>query len=127
MDVDHHNFGLVSLKDYTFTLGKELSCGYDEQGRKWEEPELTEIRKKALIVKECPRKDVFFENIVLGYIQKCLDDTWLAHSPYTSPNMDMDICGFIDEFYAVRYLHQVIKSVYPDEIRDVPRLPWKQE
>ncbi len=123
---EHYNFTLKSLINYTFTVS--MSCGYDQQGRSWKEPELTSMRKKGLIVKEYPYKTVFFENILLGCIKECLDGTWSAHSPYNALSVgDIEISGFIDEFYAVRYLHQVIKANYPDEIGDFPCLAWEQE
>ncbi|NJR19364.1 MAG: hypothetical protein HC785_29260 [Calothrix sp. CSU_2_0] len=103
-----------------------MSCGYDHQGNDWKEPELTSMRKRGLIVKEYPYKTILFENILLGYVHECLDDTWSAHSPYNALSVgDMEISGFINEFYAVRYLHQVIKANYPEEIGDLPCLPWE--
>ncbi len=121
----YYTFILTSLRNYTFTIG--MSCGYDQQGNAWEELELTEMRKKGLIVKEYFQKHVFFQNTLLGYIRECLDDTWLAHSPYNEPTRDIEIFGFLNEFYAVRYLHQVVKTLYPDEIGDFPCLPWETE
>lgn len=117
------NFDLESLKNYQFIIG--MPCGYDQQGNAWEELGLTKMRKKGLIVKEYSQKNVFFENTLLGYIQECLDGTWLAHSAYNEPITDIEIFGFINEFYAVRYLHQFIKQVYPNEIGDFPLLPWE--
>ncbi len=41
--------------------------------------------------------------------------------------MGVEIFSFINEFYAIRFLHQVVKTQYPDEVGEMPQLPWKQE
>lgn len=121
----YYTFTPASLRNYRFTIG--MPCGYDQQGNTWEELELAEMRKKGLIVKEYFQKVVFFENTLLGYIQECLDGTWLAHSSYNEGTRDIEIFGFLNEFYAVRYLHQVVKKLYPNEIGDFPCLPWESD
>jgi hypothetical protein len=77
MPQKHYLFTLtsLSLKDYTFTISEDVSYGYDQQGRAWKESEFTEMRKKGLIVKECFIKNVFFEDILLGYIREGFDGT----------------------------------------------------
>lgn len=131
MDFEYHDFNSNLLQAYFFDLSKdnEIACGYDRQGLAWRGQELAEMRMKGLIVKECPCKHVFLKNLksLLGYIQECFDGTWLAHSVYYPPNMDgMEVTGFINEFYAVRYLHQVAFAKYPQELGDPPCLPWEQ-
>ncbi len=39
----------------------------------------------------------------------------------------MEVFGFPNEFYAIRFLHQVVKTQYPDEVGEIPQLPSKQE
>jgi len=122
------NFTTEPLEDYTFTLTQELSCGYDREGVMRQGSELTEMCKKGLIITSSPRESVFFENILLGYIQECLDGTWLAHSCYNAFDLgDTAVFGFVNKFYAVRYLHQVVKSQYQDEIGDFLYLPWEDK
>lgn len=122
------NFTPEPLENYTFTLTQELECGYDREGVIRQEPELAEMRKKGLIITASPRESVFFENILLGYLQECLDGTWLAHSPYNAFDLgDTAVFGFINKFYAVRYLHLVVKVQYPDEIGDVLYVPWENK
>lgn len=123
--VEYHTFSRKYLENYTFTLHEELSCGYDREGCAYEESEFTKMQTKGLIVKECSYKSVYFERILLGYIQECFDGTWLAHSPYEFLIKESrEVFGFLDEFYAVRFLHQVIKAQYFEEIGDAPDLPW---
>ncbi|MEG4312217.1 hypothetical protein QUB36_28675 [Microcoleus sp. AT8-B1] len=122
------NFTPEPLENYTFTLTQELDCGYDREGVIRQEPELAEMRKKGLIITAIPRERVFFENILLGYLQECLDGTWLAHSPYNAFDLgDTAVFGFINKFYAVRYLHLVVKVQYPDEIGDILYVPWENK
>ncbi|MEG4169609.1 MULTISPECIES: hypothetical protein [unclassified Microcoleus] len=117
-----------SLEDYTFTLTQELDCEYDREGLVVPEPEVAEMRRKGLIITADSRQCVFFENILLGYLQECLDGTWLAHSPYNPFGLgDTAVFGFINKFYGVRYLHQVVKVQYPDEIGDFIYLPWEDK
>lgn len=130
MDFEHHDFNSNLLQAYFFiSTDDEIGCGYDRQGIAWRGKELAERRMKGLIVKECPCKHVFLKNLgsLLGYIQECFDGTWLAHSVYYPPNMDgMAVAGFINEFYAVRYLHQIAFATYPQEVGYPPCLPWQQ-
>lgn len=122
------NYTPDSLEDYTFTLAQELDCEYDREGFVVQEPEVAEMRKKGLIITADSRQCVFFENILLGYLQECLDGTWLAHSPYNAFDLgDTAVFGFINKFYAVRYLHQIVKVQYPDEIGDFLYLPWEDK
>jgi hypothetical protein len=124
---DTINFVFESLDDYTFPLSKS-SYGYDREGFIWKDSELIEKQEKGLICTANPRQDVFFENILLGYIQECLDGTWLGHSPYNAFNLgDVAIFGFVNKFYAVRYLHQITKILYPDEIGDFLYVPWEDK
>ncbi|MEZ2277232.1 MAG: hypothetical protein ACBR12_09985 [Microcoleus sp.] len=117
-----------SLEDYTFTFTQELDCEYDREGLVVQEPEVAEMRKKGLIITADSRQCVFFENILLGYLQQCLDGTWLAHSPYNAFDLgDTAVFGFINKFYAVRYLHLVVKVQYPDEIGDILYVPWENK
>lgn len=85
------------------------------------------MRQQGLIVKECPEKIVIVgeQGSLLGYIRESLDDTWLAHSSYFFGDMDVvEVNGFKDEFYAVRYLHQVMIAAFPNIEHDpVPDLP----
>jgi hypothetical protein len=118
--INFHNFDNPSLANYLFSTS--TVCGYDKQGNPWYEEELIEIRLQGLIVQEFIAKSVFFENALLGYIQECPDRTWLSHSAYNEPIRDIEVFGFINEFYAVVYLHQMIKTVYPDAIGEHPRL-----
>ncbi len=122
------NFTPNSLEDYTFTLTQGLDCEYDREGLVVQEPEVAEMRKKGLIITANSRQCVFFENILLGYLQECLDGTWLANSPYNAFGLgDTAVFGFINKFYGVRYLHQVVKAQYPDEIGDFLYLPWEDK
>lgn len=122
------NFTPDSLEDYTFTLTQELDCEYDREGLVVQKPEVAEMRKKGLIITADSRQSVFFENILLGYLQECLDGTWLAHSPYNAFGLgDTAVFGFINKFYGVRYLHQVVKVQYPNEIGDFLYLPWEDK
>jgi len=117
-----------SLEDYTFTLTQELDCEYDREGLVVQGPDVAEMRKKGLIITADSRQSVFFENILLGYLQQCLDGTWLAHSPYNAFDLgDTAVFGFINKFYAVRYLHLAVKVQYPDEIGDFLYLPWEDK
>jgi hypothetical protein len=117
-----------SLENYTFTFTQGLDCEYDREGLVVQEPEVAEMRKKGLIITADSRQSVFFENILLGYLQECLDGTWLAHSPYNAFDLgDTAVFGFINKFYGVRYLHQVVKAQYPDEIGDFLYLPWEDK
>lgn len=122
MCIEHYSFASSSLEGYTFTLSEVMSYGYDQQENIWQGDELIEKCKKGLIIKEFSQKVVFFERILLGCIQECPDSTWLAHSPYTTPILDFNILGFLNEFYAIRYLHQIIKANYPAQIGDIPQL-----
>jgi hypothetical protein len=116
-----YKFPSSDLQRYTFTLSDITAYGYDQQRVIWQGSELEELRNQGLIVKECPRMNVFFEDILLGSVQECLNGTWLAHSPYTTPDLDLNVLGFANEFYAIRFLHQIIKTKYPDEIDDIPQ------
>ena len=119
------------LKDYTLTLNEQWYCGYDQQGYSWQEPELSEKRKQGLIVKECNAEIVFFKRSLIGYIQENFDGSWFARSPYLPVGGDgVEIAGFMNKFYAVRYLHYIALARYPDSIEKLPKsicLPWEQE
>lgn len=119
------------LKDYTFTLNEEWYCGYDQQGYPWQEPELSEKRIQGLIIKECNAETVFFKRSLIGYIQETFDGSWLACSPYLPVGGDgVEISGFMNKFYAVRYLHHIALAQYPDSIEKFPKsiyLPWEQD
>lgn len=89
------------------------------------------MREQGLIIKECPEKTVVMgdKKALLGYIRECFDSTWLAHSSYFFGDMGIvEVGGFKDEFYAVRYLHEVMEAAFPNIVYDpVPDLPWKDE
>ena len=122
------NYTPDSLENYTFTLTQKLDCGYDREGLVVQEPEAEEMRKKGLIITADSRQGVFFENMLLGYLQECLDGTWLAHSCYNAFDLgDTAVFGFINKFYGVRYLHQVVKAKYPNEIGDFLYVPWEDK
>jgi hypothetical protein len=110
---------LHSLKNYLYSIGD--SCGYDDRGNTWCGSDLEEMRKKGLITLEFPMKHILFGYGVLGYIRECPDGTWLAHHCST----EVEILGFVDEFYAVLYLHQLDDfQDTSDEIGDILKLPW---
>ncbi|WP_377479963.1 MAG: hypothetical protein P2A85_11505 [Microcoleus anatoxicus] len=122
------NYTPDSLENYTFTLSQKLDCGYDRQGLVWQGLEVEEMRKKGLIITADSRQGVFFENMLLGYLQECLDGTWLAQSCYNAFDLgDTAVFGFVNKFYAVRYLHQVVKAKYPNEIGDFLYVPWENK
>jgi hypothetical protein len=89
------------------------------------------MREQGLIIKEYPEKTVVVgeKGSLLGYIRECFDGTWLAHSSYFFGYMDIvEVSGFKNEFYAVRYLHQVMVAAFPDTAyAPVPDLPWQSE
>ena len=126
MDFQKYDFSLESLKDYFFELDEEKFCGYDEQGKEWYGEELIEKSRQGLIVKESPSQMVFHRKRggLLGYIHETFDGSWWAYSPYYPPRMSwIDVFGFRNEFYAVRYLHQVSNSQFPDNPQEIPCLP----
>jgi hypothetical protein len=128
MDSKQYAFSAEELKDYFFEL-KETLFGYDQQGQVWEGEELIEMRTKGLIVKEFPHKTVFHRKTLslLGFIEETFDKTWWAYSPYRPPKMSlMDTFGFSDEFYAVRYLHQILCSRFPNDVQEIKSFPKKQ-
>lgn len=124
-----------SLSNYKFSASSwdypELICGYDQQGHSWRGEDLLAMRQQGLIIKDCPEKTVVVgeKKSLLGYIQESFDSTWLAHSCYFWGDMDIvDVNGFKNEFYAVRYLHQVMAAAFPNIKYDpIPDLPWEQE
>ncbi|MBE9115243.1 hypothetical protein IQ249_04945 [Lusitaniella coriacea LEGE 07157] len=131
-------FTLEVLKNYKYDLIEECYCGYDNQGNIfWEGSNLSEIKNKGLIVKECPSKYAYFEHptlngIPLGQVQGNFDSTWFAHSIVHVENKYMgEVAGFIDEFYAVRFLHQIAitQAKYPEKQENdfsmLPHLPWE--
>ncbi|MDZ8134051.1 MAG: hypothetical protein RM049_01965 [Nostoc sp. DedQUE04] len=135
MSLHFQAFHCPCLSNYKFyTSGwdyPEQICGYDRQGHSWRGEELLAMREQGLIIKECPEKTVVVGDKVslLGYIRECLDGTWLAHSCYSFGHMDMvEVSGFKKEFYAVRYLHQVMDAAFPDTAYDpIPELPWQHK
>lgn len=107
----------------------ERICGYDQQGNSWWGEELQARRAQGLIIKECPEKTVFVvgeKGCLLGYIRECFDDTWLASTCYFP--CIVEVSGLKNEFYAVRYLHQVLEAAFPNiEYDPVPALPGHNE
>jgi hypothetical protein len=62
----------------------------------------------------------------VGCIQQVSDSLWMANSFYHPQNMSgLKVVGFLNEFYASRYLFQVAEVFFPDAVNDIPELPWK--
>ncbi len=62
-------------------------------------------------------------HILFGYIQETFDDTWLAHSLNYPVILDgIEFFGFANEFYAIRFLHQVRQAKYSDKLGEIPPL-----
>ena len=122
---EYHKFQIPGLEKYSFSIDRDLSYGYDRKGVIWQEPELTEMQKKGAIVKEYPYKVILGKGGFLGCIQECLDGSWLASTVYFEPIIET--LGFINQFYAVRFLHQTINVKYPQTVDDVPFLPSEPE
>jgi hypothetical protein len=117
----YFKFSLHSLRNYLYSIGD--SYGYDDRGNTWYGSDLEEMRRKGLIILEFPMKHILFGYGILGYIRECPDGTWLAHHCST----EIEILGFVDEFYAVLYLHQLDNfQDSDDEIGGIPKLPWEQ-
>lgn len=134
-DIDrHHNFSFKFLDRYKFTLSEINVYVYDSQGKIWREPEIFEKIEKRDIVRIMPQKWVSFSKSrgILGYIQECPDGTWLAHSSYYINEKSLldgtEIFGFSDEFFAIRYLHQIMGAAFLDfGYESVPPLPQEYE
>ena len=126
-DIDeHYSFSLESLKKYTFTKSDEKIFGYDNNGKIIKKSDIEEAIINKKISKIFPRQYVYFADITLGYIQECPDGTWLAHSSYhiDSPLDGVEVFGFVNEFYAVRYLHSVLEAVFTEDVEVPPKLDW---
>lgn len=126
-------FSCPSLKNYQFRVSgfeyPERTCGYDLQGKMVRGEEFLAQRKRGTIVKECPEKTVILgqKGHLLGYVRETFDGTWLAHRCYFSASLDfIEVNGFRNEFYAIRYLHEIMDSVFPDMPYDsLPDLPLR--
>lgn len=132
MSYNFQPFSCPSLSNYKVSTSTweypDRICGYDQQGHSWRGAELGAMRHKVLIIKECPEKTILLGEMghLLGYIRECFDCTWLASSCYFVDILE--VSGFKNEFYAVRYLHQVMEAVFPNiEYDPVPTLPWRNE
>lgn len=125
------------LQNYYFLLSQSndldgIRCGYDAQGYEWRGKKLAHLRRNGKISQEFEPKTVLLDKrnqALLGYIRESLDSTWLAHSCYYPAQMDgVEIYGFKSEFYAVRYLHEVMANFFPNiEYEPLPRLPWEDK
>lgn len=126
METNYQSFSSACLEKYKFTICEEKSYGYDQDGNTWQGLELKERCLQATIKREFPWKNVFFDNALIGCIQEITDGTWLALSPFYPPEMlGMQVYGFSDEFYAIRYLHQIVLAYYEECIEGVSQLPWE--
>ncbi|AUT03956.1 hypothetical protein CLI64_28210 [Nostoc sp. CENA543] len=132
MSYDFQAFSCPSLSNYKVSTSTweypDRICGYDQQGHSWRGTELVAIRQKGLIIKECAEKTILLGEMghLLGYIRECFDCTWLASSCYFADILE--ISGFKSEFYAVRYLHQVMEAAFPNiKYAPVPPLCWENE
>lgn len=137
----YHNFDSESLSNYCFqwSLLDHYSdedgdyfdhydtYGIDSRGIIYRGSRLMSMRGEGLIIREFRKKLVFAKTTLLyfGSIQETTDGNWFAHSPYNPHKMSLiQVSGFSNEFYAVRYLHQVgrSRSRYPEEWGEVPRV-----
>ena len=120
------------LTDYYFPACEldyidEYKTGYDKQGREWKGTKLLNLRQQDKITKEFVENSVFLHGgVLLGYIRECPDSTWLAHSCYLESMDYVELYGFKNKFYAVRYLHEIIIKCFPSEVYlplPIPLLP----
>ena len=77
-----------------------------------------------------PKKDIFLEELdaLIGYVQKYNDGIWFSYSPYYPQTTGkVEAIGFISEFYAVRYLYQIVAAFFYDLVDEtiIPPLPWE--
>ena len=128
MSFKEYSFTDEPFVNYRFDVREELSYGYDKQGHLWRGKEFTKLWQQGLIIKECLYQDVFLDNALIGYMQQEKDGTWLAHSLFYPKEMsDMGVSGFVNEFYAALYLHQIALSQYPESVEEIPCLPWERK
>ena len=136
----YENFDSSLLQDYCFELSKsgtwyDESCncnyhdrygtiGWDVDGVIYHGYQLVWKRKKELIIKDSIPKSIFYRKTFgyLGFIQETTDGAWFVNSPYAfNHHFSLYISGFRNEFYAVRYLHQMTLSRFPDSIDLLPK------
>ena len=111
---------------YTFTINMKLSYGYDQDGKICEGLELRQKQQQEQINEEFYCKNIFIDSVLIGYISQTRDGNWFAISSCV-PSVVQDIknYGFKNEFYAIRYLHQVAYFYYPECVEEVSSLPWE--
>ena len=126
MIINHQSFKSEDLGIYTFTINLELPYGYDQDGKICEGLELKQKRQQGQINGEFHRKNIFIDGTLIGYVSQTKDSNWFAISSCTpSTAQDIKNYGFKNEFYAIRYLHQVAHFYYPECVEEISSLPWE--
>ena len=105
-----HFFEDSRLSGFSFRLNDISEFGYSKKGDMWFGKQLSEKRQEGLVSQEFPKKAIFStENCLLGRIEETPDGSWWAHGPYYPDELRwIDVFGFSSEFYAVRYLCQIV-------------------
>ncbi|NEQ98572.1 MAG: hypothetical protein F6K30_17930 [Cyanothece sp. SIO2G6] len=101
------------LRNFDFWLS-ESDFGYGEDGNMFWGEELEQRRKKGGNHHEYLHKLVFMSSgsdrgTYFGSIEATPDNSVWAHGPYYPPSLwYLDVFGFENEYYAIRYLCQVL-------------------
>ncbi|NJK64643.1 MAG: hypothetical protein HC921_19845 [Synechococcaceae cyanobacterium SM2_3_1] len=121
----YHTFKDTKLADYRFTMELDDESGilgFDSIGNSYIGDDFIQMKKKELIVLERPIMHIYFvEGTLLGRISKNIDQTYIAGPLYFAGEY-FSVSGFIDEFFAVRFLVQSLRTKYSDTRISIPLL-----